>query len=240
MSLLWTALVMGLMGGFHCIGMCGPIALALPSVNNQKRRQFVKGRVAYNLGRVVTYSGLGLFFGIFGLTMNLAGMQQFIAILSGTLILVLQYFPGNLSGKISNALKVPVLVRSLKNSFAFYFQKKGTSSLFILGLLNGLLPCGFVYLALAGSLTTGSVIGAAQYMMLFGLGTMPIMLSLSLTGRVILPKYRFKVQKAVPYITTIIALLFILRGLSLGIPYLSPDLKPDNSSHSPTEMSTCH
>jgi uncharacterized protein len=241
MSIFWTSIIMGLMGGFHCVGMCGPIALSLPDHHSGSNWKYVQGRVFYNLGRVATYAGMGIIFGFFGFALNLAGLQQWVSILSGVLILILQFAPGNLSGKISSRLKIPVLVGKLKASFKSYFAQKGSSALFIIGLLNGLLPCGFVYLALAGSLATGSVTGAALYMALFGLGTLPVMLAISLSGKLITFSFRSKIQKAVPYVATAIALLFILRGLSLGIPYVSPKLGPHHQhQNTTTEITTCH
>lgn len=237
MNLMWTALLMGLMGGFHCVGMCGPIALALPTGSSNKWKYF-RGRLSYNLGRVATYTLMGLVFGIFGLTLNLAGLQQGISILSGLLILLLQFAPGNLSGKISRFLKLPSFVSQIKKSFAFFLHKKGSVALLSIGMLNGILPCGFVYLALAGSLTAGSIAGAGAYMALFGLGTLPVMLSLSLSGKLISFKFKNRIQKAVPYVAACIAVLFILRGLSLDIPYLSPQLQPSHGST--TEIPLCH
>lgn len=236
MSLMWTALLMGLMGGFHCAGMCGPIALALPYASSESKWTYVRGRVVYNLGRIVTYAGMGAAFGIFGLTLNLAGLQQGVSIFSGLLILLLQFAPGNLSGKVSGFLKLPGLVSQIKKSFSKFFHKKGSAALFVIGLLNGLLPCGFVYLALAGSLTAGSVGGAALYMMLFGLGTFPIMLILSLSRKMISFSFKGRVQKAVPYVAVVIALLFILRGLSLDIPYVSPKITHEEDK----QIQMCH
>ena len=237
MNLMWTALLMGLMGGFHCIGMCGPIALALPNSSSNKW-QYLRGRLSYNLGRVATYTAMGLLFGLFGLTLNLAGLQQGISIISGLLILLLQFAPGNFSGKISRFMGLPILVSRIKKSFAFFLHKKGSAALFSIGLLNGILPCGFVYLALAGSLTAGSVAGAGMYMALFGLGTLPIMLTLSISGQLLSLRFKSRIQKAVPYVATCIALLFILRGLSLGIPYISPQMQPAHGSAS--EIPVCH
>lgn len=241
MSLFWTSLIMGFMGGFHCAGMCGPIALSLPSYHSTKSWKYTRGRIYYNMGRVVTYSVMGIIFGFFGFALNLAGFQQWVSILSGMLILTLQFAPGNLQGKISSTLKIPVLVGKLKTSFKTYFAKRNSSSLFIIGLLNGILPCGFVYIALAGSLATGSVTWAAFYMALFGLGTLPVMLTLSLSGKMISFDLRNKIQKAVPYVASAIALLFILRGLALDIPYLSPKMGPlHQESTVTTEITTCH
>lgn len=235
MSLLWTALVMGLMGGLHCIGMCGPIALALPKTSGNDSIRFATGRIFYNMGRVVTYSLMGIAVGFFGLTLNLAGWQQGLSILSGILILLLQFFPGNLSGKLSHSLQLPHLVSRIKQLFSKLIHKKGGQALFMIGLLNGILPCGLVYMALAGAIGTGSVTGAASYMALFGLGTIPLMLLLSLSGRVFSFRFKSKIEKLVPYIVAIIALLFILRGLSLGIPYISPNLTDPEA-----EMTMCH
>lgn len=234
MSLLWTALVMGLLGGFHCIGMCGPIALALPKSEGSST-SYTTGRILYNMGRVVTYALLGAAVGLFGLSLNLAGWQQGLSILSGILILLLQFAPGNLSGKLSLSLRLPLIIGRIKKLFSKLIHRKGGFSLFLIGLLNGILPCGLVYLALAGAIGTGSVSGAASYMILFGLGTIPLMLILSLTGRMISSKLKNKIEKLVPYIVAIIALLFILRGLSLGIPYISPKLATPES-----EITVCH
>lgn len=241
MSLLWTGLLMGLMGGFHCAGMCGPIALALPS-SDKSKWHYIGSRIYYNLGRVTTYSGMGLVFGFFGLSLSLAGLQQGVSILSGLLILLLQFFPGNLSGKVARTIKLPYLVNKIKHSFSTFFQKKGNRALYSIGLLNGLLPCGFVYLALAGSLSAGTVGGAALYMALFGLGTLPVMLVISISGRIISLNFRQKLHKLAPYAAVLIAILFILRGLSLGIPYVSPKLNnnPQGPSSSSTEITVCH
>jgi uncharacterized protein len=238
MNLMWTALLMGLMGGFHCISMCGPLALSLPAHRNSSRWQYILGRICYNLGRVTTYTCIGIVFGIFGLAMHIAGLQQVVSIASGLLILLIQFAPGNLSGKVARRLHLPVLVTSIKKSFSCFFRSKSMAALWMIGMLNGLLPCGFVYLALAGSLATGTIAGGAFYMLLFGLGTFPVMLPLSLTGKMISFGFKNRAQKVVPYITVVIALLFILRGLALDIPYVSPNITNDHAAS--TSISTCH
>lgn len=236
MNLMWTALLMGLMGGFHCIGMCGPIALALPAQKSTKWH-YIRGRLSYNLGRIITYSIMGLLFGIFGFTLNLTGLQQWFSILSGLLILLLQFAPGNLSGKVARIIGLPRLVTRIKKSFSSFLHKKSTGALFTIGILNGFLPCGFVYLALAGSLTATSIVDSALYMALFGAGTLPVMLTLSLSGKMISFSFRQHIQKAVPYIAAVIALLFILRGLSLDIPYISPAISQGQGK---AEITVCH
>ena len=101
------------------------------------------------------------------------------------------------------------------------------STLLLFGLLNGLLPCGLVYAALAGAAATGGPLGGALFMAAFGLGTIPAMLAVSLAGRLITAPWRARFQRAVPVAMAVLAVLFIVRGLSLGIPYLSPDLSPE-------------
>lgn len=104
-----------------------------------------------------------------------------------------------------------------------------------MGLLNGLLPCGLVYVACAGATATGHPWSGARYMLVFGAGTVPLMLAISLSGRLVPSALRLKLRQAVPICILLVAALLILRGLSLGIPYLSPDLSsgPGGSSCCP-------
>jgi hypothetical protein len=109
-------------------------------------------------------------------------------------------------------------------------RHRSFKSLAILGLLNGLLPCGLVYVACAGATATGGLMAGVQYMAAFGLGTVPMMLGISLSGRLIPIALRLQLRKAIPVSVFLLASLLILRGLALGIPYLSPDLASANSS----------
>ncbi|HOW32340.1 MAG TPA: sulfite exporter TauE/SafE family protein, partial [Bacteroidales bacterium] len=121
------------------------------------------------------------------------------------------------------------------------------SSLFLIGLLNGLLPCGLVYIAIAGSIGSGSALMGAIYMALFGLGTMPMLLAINLSGGFISTSLRKKINKLIPILVIIVGILFILRGLSLGIPYISPSeekikMKYEKSlkEHQPPAKSEMH
>jgi hypothetical protein len=91
-------------------------------------------------------------------------------------------------------------------------------------MLNGLLPCGLVYVAMAGAVSRGTVLSGVGYMAAFGLGTMPTMLAISLSGKILPPSIRLKLRSAIPVSVFLLAALLILRGMSLGIPYVSPDL----------------
>lgn len=217
--MLWTAFMLGLAGSLHCAGMCGPLALALPHPGGGAHG-FIASRLAYNLGRIVTYTSLGLVFGLLGKSLALAGVQRWLSLGAGTLILLGLLF----ATKLGAGTPVVRVIHWLKSSFGRLLQRRTLGSLGLLGLLNGLLPCGLVYAACAGAAATGSLLAGMTYMALFGLGTLPLMLGIGLSGRAVSASFRFRLQTLTPASLAIVALLLILRGLSLGIPYLSPDL----------------
>jgi hypothetical protein len=223
-----AAFVLGLVGSLHCAGMCGPLALALPS-GTQGSLNYVAGRVSYNFGRIVTYVVVGLVFGLVGQSLVLAGVQRWVSIALGLMLLA-----GLLaSRKLSLWQPTTRMVQWLKTRMAFLLRKRSVFALGLLGLLNGLLPCGLVYVAAVGATATGSALGGAEYMLTFGLGTVPMMLLISMSGRLIPMGLRLRLLKAVPVAVFLLAALLILRGMSLGIPYVSPDL-------SAGEASCCH
>ena len=214
--MLWTAFLFGLLGSFHCIGMCGPIALALPSKDPVHL-------LTYNLGRTATYALLGAIMGSVGYLIPFADIQQGLSIFAG--VIILSYvvilllrrrvvFDRYLGG-ISSAL-----MRKTKG----LFSSRNIFSNSLIGIINGFLPCGLVYMGLVGALASGSISGGAGYMALFGLGTIPVMLAISISGRYIGARFRLVINKMIPSFLLVIALLFILRGLNLGIPYVSPKL----------------
>lgn len=228
--MLWTGFMFGLLGSFHCVGMCGPIALSLPASNS--RMGFVSGRLLYNIGRTFTYFVLGMLFGIFGKGLQISGLQQGISIVSGVLILIFLFFPSKTTSRLSAGLGISKLVFYLKKQLAFFLKRGSALSLFFIGVLNGLLPCGFVYLAIAAAISFETVFESSVYMALFGLGTVPLMLLLAFSGTIVNLKFRTSVNKIIPYAACFIAILFILRGLSLNIPYISPDLsQKDNPAY---------
>ena len=220
-----AGLLMGLLGSLHCLGMCGPLALALPAAPGSRAR-FVAGRILYNLGRTATYALLGVAFGLFGRVFALAGWQRGLSIAAGVLMLLAAIgyrtaAGAAVAGGFARALG------GLKRALSALLQRRTAGALLLIGLLNGLLPCGLVYAALAGAAATGGPLGGALFMAAFGLGTIPAMLAVSLAGRLITAPWRARFQRAVPVAMAVLAVLFIVRGLSLGIPYLSPDLSPE-------------
>ena len=223
--MLWAGFLFGLLGSFHCVGMCGAIALALPGpAGGASRLRYVGGRLLYNLGRATTYATLGAGAGLLGQGLRLAGVQQGLSIASGVLILLLVAVPERYTAGLAGMLGFGRPLAWVKATLGRLFQQASWQALYATGLLNGLLPCGLVYLALAGALSAPGVAGAAAYMALFGLGTLPLMLSISLSGQLVPLAWRGRLRRAVPYAASLLAVLFIVRGLGLGIPYVSPHL----------------
>jgi sulfite exporter TauE/SafE len=226
---LWTAFILGLVGSLHCAGMCGPLTLALPQTGNSTV-SFAVGRLAYNLGRVVTYCLLGVIFGLVGKTIFLAGIQRWVSIVLGMALFIGLFT----SRKLALWKPVTALVGILKSKMSILLHQRNFPALVTLGLLNGLLPCGLVYVAGAGATASGGLFSGVSYMAAFGAGTVPMMFAISLSGKLVPFSLRLKLQRAIPFSIFLLATLLILRGMSLGIPYVSPVLSADGG------MSCCH
>lgn len=237
MQFILPALALGFLSSFHCVGMCGPIALAIP-VN--RRHWYTKwlGIITYNFGRVFTYFLLGILFGLIGKGFAIAGYQQSFSIVLGFIILIMILFPyhkfANRNVAVFNFLTS--FISKLKAQLAFLFRQKSYPSLFLIGTLNGLLPCGLVYLGIVAAMVLGNFLNGGLFMVFFGLGTFPAMLSVSLLSNSIGVGVRNKIRKAVPIFVATMAVMLILRGMNLGIPYLSPKISSDGN----TVKSCCH
>ena len=205
--------------------MCGPIALALPG-QYQSRTTLITSRLLYNGGRVVTYVALGLIAGFVGKTIFLAGYQSTLSITLGILILLAVILPSGTVARFVGIASFHRLQERIRASWGKLFRNSSHLSLLSIGLLNGFLPCGLVYAAMAGAASTGSIIEGGTFMLFFGLGTFPIMMVTSLLGNFVSQSVRSVLRRFVPIAGIILGVLFILRGLSLGIPYISPDLFP--------------
>lgn len=235
-----TAFLTGLLGSFHCVGMCGPIALALPQIGTTPVQK-ITSRVIYNLGRISMYALIGMLSGAFGLGLVIAGFQQSISIAAGVLIIATVILSSNFIEK-----KIGQTFRKISGGLmGRLFQQKKYSSLFLIGVLNGLLPCGFVYIALIGSVATQEIWKGALFMALFGAGTFPLMFGVSLAGQFISLQIRTRISKMVPFAAVLIGCLFILRGMGLGIPYVSPKISDEQTmvkdcGHQSTDQKTSH
>ncbi|HZY39599.1 MAG TPA: sulfite exporter TauE/SafE family protein [Mucilaginibacter sp.] len=219
------AFFIGLFGSIHCVGMCGPLALAVPAFHS-KWWLIVGDKVTYNFGRVISYTFLGLIIGLVGRQLWLAGLQQGVSLLSGVLI-ALAGFSRIIKLKLS-ANKIISGFFAPFNRFLNYALKHRAGNLAV-GLLNGFLPCGFVYLALAGAVNTSSPWASAQFMFWFGMGTFPLMLAATVSAGFMGPAVRRRINKAIPYFMIFLGFWFILRGMNLNIPYLSPGKQPQGN-----------
>lgn len=224
--MLFEGFLIGLLGSLHCIGMCGPIALLIPTSKNPVLK-FIQ-IITYNFGRVLTYSMFGLLFGLLGETFRLAKIQQSTSVAIGIILIIsvlLSFTSINPSNKLNKfAIK---LFSPIKKSLGKLLGAN-RKNLLLIGVLNGFLPCGLIYFALAGALTASSVQNSVFFMALFGIGTIPAMMFFMYFKSFINAK--INVRRIVPYMLLVMGFLLVLRGMNLDIPYLSPVDKQVNGT----------
>ncbi|MEN9702529.1 MAG: hypothetical protein RIR55_1871 [Bacteroidota bacterium] len=220
-SVFEIGFLMGLLGSVHCIGMCGPLVMALPISQKNTFQKFVALSL-YHGGKIGSYAILGLLFGLFGSQFPVFELQKNISIVIGiTMLLYVLYvfvlkprhFQLGIFGKYYNHI-----VKLLSK----LFKSKSAVSFLFIGLLNGLLPCGMIYLALSSSMATQNVLYGGLLMLFFGLGTVPALLMVALGGQYMGFAFRKKLQNLLPILIFGMGVLLVLRGLNLGIPYISP------------------
>jgi len=219
--MLWSALILGLLGSFHCVGMCGPIAFMLP-VDRSNSFKKVSQVFMYHFGRLFAYSLIGLFFGLVGKSLYIFGIQQQLSIVIGVFMIVVILLPYKTFSTYNFSKPLYKVISKVKSSLGKALKKKTADTFLTIGFLNGFLPCGLVYMAVFGSMATGSAFQGSMYMLLFGIGTIPLMTTAIYLGKFLNAKIKQRIQKAIPVFVVIIGILFILRGLGLGIPYISP------------------
>ncbi len=219
--MFWSALVFGLMGSFHCIGMCGPIAFMLPVDRNSTLKKNLQIGL-YHLGRILSYSIIGLLFGFLGKGFYLFGFQQQLSIIIGLLMILIAFIPYKIVAKCNFSKPLFHIISKIKSGLGKALKKKTPDTFLTIGFLNGFLPCGLVYMAVFGALSTGNSWQGALYMAIFGLGTIPLMTTVIYFGNFLKGKVRSYITRTIPYVVALMGLLFVLRGLGLGIPYLSP------------------
>ena len=222
MNLNALAFFTGLFGSLHCVAMCGPLVMALPMAGRSVLYSFIQ-RILYQAGRILAYTCFGLFFGWLGQRFNLLGWQQLISICTGIVLVILAVTHFTKS-KITRLERFQLkMISPLANWMGKLLVKPYGG--FFAGMLNGILPCGMVYLALAGAINTNSVAAGAQFMFFFGLGTTPLMFLASIAGLFFRRWAQLRFSKILPYLTLFMGIWFLLRGADLGIPYLSPDIQ---------------
>lgn len=233
-EIIGSALILGFAGSLHCVGMCGPLALALPVSHTNIFSRIIGGAI-YNTGRILSYSAMGLLLGSLGNLVIATQWQKGLSIALGIIILLYLFVPKKyFYFSSTNSFNKPFLL--LRQQLGKLFQSEKNSSLILIGILNGFLPCGLVYLALSSSVITANTFHGGMFMFFFGLGTFPAMFAMVVLGNYLNQSMRLKINKAVPFLLFFMAVLLILRGMELGIPFISPDFGSRNGH----EAVSCH
>jgi sulfite exporter TauE/SafE len=222
MEIIIAGFLFGLIGSLHCAGMCGPIALNLPLRGRTFAERLLSG-ILYNLGRTFMYGIMGAIFGYIGQGLMMLGFQRWVSIAMGILLIISVLAP--FVFKKIHFKQFDLFTGFIRTAIQKLFTLRSYKGLFMIGMLNSLLPCGLVYMAIIGAIASGNVYYGSLYLIFFGLGTLPLMLAISLIGNAITISLRNRINKFIPYLVVLIGLLFILRGLCLGIPYISPSIK---------------
>ncbi len=231
-----AAFLTGLVGSLHCLGMCGPIALSLPGTAQQGGR-YLLGRLLYNLGRIVTYSALGAVVAMMGVAAAMFDVQRWFSLALGVVMIALALHHYGVWGK-KWAQGDNMVTRAWRRGMGRVMQIQGHAGMFALGLMNGILPCGLVYAGLFLAANSAAAWEGAAKMALFGLGTVPLMLSLSWSGKWLGGWLRKRSRMIMPTMMAFLGIMFLVRGMALGIPYLSPRME-QGSSPGKVKMSCC-
>jgi len=218
--MLISAFLFGIVSSFHCVGMCGPIAMMLPLDRSSEAKKVLQ-ILLYHFGRLTAYGSLGLVFGLLGKGFYLAGMQQQLSIFVGIFMILIVVIPEKIFIKYNFSKPVYRIISKVKSGLGKQFKKKSNSALFMIGLLNGFLPCSLVYAALFGALAMQNMSLGVLYMVLYGLGTIPMLSAAVCVSGFLSGNFRNKLQKVIPFVAVFIGVLFILRGIGLG-NFISP------------------
>lgn len=227
--MFYTALILGLVGSLHCLGMCGPIVLIVPKSGSAGAATVIDAGI-YHAGRLSTYLAMGLIAGLIGGGFAVFTGQQTVSLVIGILILLFVLLPKGAMGKWNPSVKLGQYVIRLHSKASELHRKHGLATSFLIGAVNGLLPCGLVYAVVAGAIALSSVKASMLFMLGFGSGTVPMMLGVHLASNLITIKWRNRVLKLMPVAYGILGILFVLRGLDLGIPFLSPELGAEGAT----------
>jgi sulfite exporter TauE/SafE len=216
-GLIWAGFIFGLAGSTHCVGMCGPIALMIP-VKGAQRMKLIAEILQYHLGRISMYALLGLLIGFLNKGVWLVGIQNKLSIGIGLGLLIVVLFNGlyfSADIKISGYSHFLAWIKKQINQLLL---GKQPLRLVILGWLNGLLPCGLVYIALTGAFATTTLEEGTLYMTAFGLGTLPLMALVTFSSHRITPRWSAWIKKLTPLILLLMGIYFIYRGTQIYLP----------------------
>jgi len=234
--MLLSAMVLGFLGSLHCLGMCGPIAFLLPLDRDNRVKKAIQLFI-YHTGRLLAYGIIGVLFGFLGKGLSIFGMQQKLSIGVGVVMILLVVVPGKYFNQYSFSKPIYAVLGKVKSKLGAELKKKTPDAFLTIGFLNGFLPCGLVYMALLGAVAFGNPLQGGLYMVLFGAGTIPLMSLVVYSKGLFSNPIKSKIKKLVPVFVMLVGALFIIRGLGLGIPYVSPKAAPADSVSTTIE---CH
>jgi len=198
--------------------MCGPLALAVQSSKKVQGSAAFFSSLQYNTGRTIGYVSLGLLFGILGSAASFGGVQRGVSILLGVVMVLFFLFSINPDHLIS---KVPAINRfytSISQKLIGLLRKSEKVPSLYLGTINGFLPCGLVYIAIAGAISLSNIWGSIGFMLFFGLGTFPAMIGVTLGHQAVSQKLRMSLKRLYPIITLVMGAYLIYRGLMSKLP----------------------
>lgn len=213
----WTALLLGLGGSFHCLGMCGPLMLSVP-LDRRTRLSILADRLQYQLGRISAYAIIGALFGLLGTGAVLAGIQRWVALVGGGILILLAIGQWR---NLASTIKIPFLERPLfwlRQKIAILLRSNRWYAISSVGFLNGFIPCGLVYVAVLGAMTQVHWLEGALFMTVFGLGTLPMLLGVMWLGGIAKPRFRYYFQYLTPIFLLIGGALLLFRGLEVSFP----------------------
>lgn len=225
--LLYTAFILGFLGSFHCVGMCGPIALSLPLSTRSNTARWL-GHFTYQFGKILAYVFLGLIIGTVGKGISLLGIQNWYTILLGITLLIIGL--GSISKRFNVLFWLEQKMAFFKGNLGGFFAKSTFSTLFTIGFLNGLLPCGLVYVAILGASALGDIGSSMLYMFLFGLGVAPALIMLSVFGHFATVKWRSIFKNIYPYVSILLGIMLLARGIYFMQPSHNSPLDNTNIS----------
>lgn len=209
----------GLLGSAHCVGMCGGFALALGTSGHSAGAQ-LRRQVTYGFGRVFTYAVFGVAAGYAGKRLTVEwqqvmNLQAGLSILAGLLLLLQGLQAAGILRwlRLGNRPSVPCLAPGL---FGALLQATRLQSVFLAGVVNGLLPCGLVYAFVALAASSGSLWRGAATMALFGLGTIPVMILVGMGGVVLSLALRQRILTLAAWCVMVMGVLSIVRGLGFA------------------------
>jgi len=214
----WIALTLGFFGSLHCVGMCGPLVLASYSLKRDSGLSVLTHAISYHSGRIGGYMALGLVFGLLGSVAVFTGSQRFLSVLLGAVLVLMSLFSVNPDQLLSRSAIFSALYTKISKALSKILAGTRSFPTVLSGFLNGFLPCGLVYIAIAGSVSMGHAFGAMGFMLFFGMGTIPALLLLSFGQQWVSSGIRVSLRRMYPIISFLMGLYLIYRGIFSKLP----------------------